>query len=248
MKGNCRFTDSARWGICFALALGFHAAGAAALLAHWSNNADLVANAPVITIELAALPVAPQTRPSELPPGPEQIEAVPTPQSQPEKPPDKVEIKPEPAKEAELSVMPPPKLAAKPKERKPEHKQASLASAPSTAERQAERAAAPSPGAAPHNPYALPSWKSALVARLERYKRYPPDARARREQGVAQLAFSVDRNGGVHNARILHSSGSRSLDDATLMLIERAQPLPPPPAEIHGAQIAIVVPIRYSMR
>jgi periplasmic protein TonB len=248
MNGDRRFADAARWGVCFALALCFHAAGAAALVAHWTDAADLVANAPVITIELAALPVAPQTRPTELPPGPEQTEAAPAPEPQPEKPPEKLEIKPAPAKDAELTVMPPPKPAAKLVAKKPEHRHASLASAPSTAERKAERAAALAPGAASHNPYVLPNWKSALVARLERYKRYPSDARARREQGVAQLAFSVDRSGGVHNARILQSSGSRSLDDATLALIERAQPLPPPPPEIHGAQIAIVVPIRYSMR
>jgi protein TonB len=106
---------------------------------------------------------------------------------------------------------------------------------------------APAPGAASHNPDALPNWKSALVARLERYKRYPSEAESRGEHGVAQLAFSVDRGGHVHNARIVRSSGSSALDRATLALLERAQPLPPPPPEIHGAQIAIVVPIRYNL-
>ena len=46
--------SSLRWGACFVLALGIHAAGAAALLAHWHEDSDLVANAPVIMIELAA--------------------------------------------------------------------------------------------------------------------------------------------------------------------------------------------------
>jgi protein TonB len=52
----------------------------------------------------------------------------------------------------------------------------------------------------------------------------------------------------VHHARIVRSTGSSLLDDATLALIERAQPLPPPPPEIAGAEIAIVVPIRYNIR
>jgi len=39
-----------RWVFCFALALGFHAAGAAALFARWGEDSDLVANAPVITV------------------------------------------------------------------------------------------------------------------------------------------------------------------------------------------------------
>ena len=249
MTARASFTDVARWVICFTLVLAFHAAGAAALLAHWNDNADLVTNAPVIMIDLAPVPVAPQTQPTALPPGPEQTEAAPQqPELRPKNPVAKFEIKPEPARQAELAVMPPPKPEEKPKEKKRPHKQASLTSAPSTAEREATRAAAPAPGAASHNPNALPNWKSALVARLERYKRYPSGAQARGEQGVAQLAFGVDRSGGVHHARILRSSGSSLLDHATLALLARAQPLPPPPPEIRGAQIAIVVPIRYNMR
>ncbi len=136
----------------------------------------------------------------------------------------------------------------KSRKQKPARKQASLTSAPSAVEQKAERAAAPAAGALSHNSNALPNWKSALVSQLERYKRYPSQAQARGEYGVAQLAFSVDRSGGVHNARIVRSSGSSALDSATLDLVARAQPLPPPPPEIHGAQIPIVVPIRYSVR
>jgi protein TonB len=136
----------------------------------------------------------------------------------------------------------------KPKENKQKQKHASLASAPSTAEQRAERAAAPAPGAASRNPDALPNWKSALVARLERYKRYPPEAQSRGEYGVAQLAFNVDRSGGVHHPHITRSSGSSLLDRETVALAERASPMPPPPPEVVGTQIPIVVPIRYNTR
>lgn len=238
-----RWPEPLRWGTCFALALSFHGAGAAALLARWNESSDLVANAPVIMLELAPVPVAPVTTPNELPPGPQQVEANAEPQ--PVKPVEKIELTPLPRAELPAAA---PKPAEKPKDKTPRQKQASLASAPSTAERRADRTAAPAPGAASHNPDALPNWKSQLVARLERYKRYPSEAQARGEHGVAQLAFSIDRSGGVHHARIVHSSGSSLLDRETLLLLERAQPLPPPPAEIHGAQISIVVPIRYNFR
>jgi protein TonB len=239
--------SSVRWGVCFVLALGIHAAGAAALLAHWHEDSDLVANAPVIMIELAALPVAPDIKPTEAPPGRQQTEA--QPQPEPVKPVEKpVELPPEPKAEPQLAVMPPPKPIEKRLEKKHRQKQASLSSAPSPAERKAERAAAPTPGASSRNPDAVPNWKSQLVARLELYKRYPSEAQSRGEQGVAQLAFSVDRSGGVHHARIVRSSGSSLLDEATLALVERAAPLPAPPPEISGAQIAISVPIRYNMR
>jgi len=56
------------------------------------------------------------------------------------------------------------------------------------------------------------------------------------------------RHGGVHHARIVHSSGSELLDSETLALVAHAQPLPPPPPELADAEITIVVPIRYNIR
>jgi protein TonB len=238
-----RWPEAVRWGACFAFALAFHAAGAAVLFARWSEDSDLVANAPVIMVDLAPVAVSPNITPNELPPGPQQQEAEPEPE--PERPIEKIELPPDPQAEP-VVAMPPPKPIEKPKEKKPKQKHASLASAPSTADQKADRAAAPMPGASSHNSDALPNWKSQLVAKLERSKRYPSEARG--DQGIAQLAFSVDRQGGVHNARITRSSGSSVLDHETLALLQRAQPLPPPPPEVPGAQIPIIVPIRYNAR
>lgn len=240
--------EALRWGACLTLAIGLHAGGAAALLARWNDDNDLVASAPVIMIDLAPVPVAPSTTPTEVPPDVVQsAEAEPEPE--PPKPIEKVEIPPPPpAPEPQLAMLPPPKPVEQPKEHKPKQKERSVARATSTAEQRAERAAAPMAGAGARDSNALPSWKSALVAQLERHKRYPSEAQARGEHGVAQLAFSIDRSGGVHNARIVRSSGSNILDDATLSLVARAAPLPPPPPDVPGSQIAIVVPIRYNTR
>ena len=279
--------ETGRWTLCIALALGIHAAAAAVILPGWNAEPDQVANAPLILVELETLPVAPDIKPTEAPPGPQQqataeperpkpvekIAQAPPQPPQAEAPPQPVaqkpveriaalppEPKPEPKPELPVAAAPAPmsldkpakkpveKKVEKPAEKKRKSRHASLASAPSTAERRAARAAAPAPGAASSNPDALPNWKSQLAARLERYKRYPAQAQERGEHGVAQLAFSIDRSGGVHRARIVHSSGSRALDEATLALVERAAPLPPPPREISGAQIAVVVPIKYNIR
>jgi protein TonB len=258
-----RWPDATRWGLCFAVALFVHVGGAAALLAHWHDDSDLTAGAPVVMIDLAPAAVSPNATPADTPapveskaqPEPDPTPEKPTeqtsvePEPRPQKPPEeKPEIKPEPEK-SELAMLPPRRPVEKPVEKKPKpkHKQASLASAPTAAEQKAERAAAPSAGAGSHNPNAVPNWKSELVARLERAKRYPPEAQSRGDHGVVRIAFSIDRSGGVHNARIVGSSGSSLLDQATLSLLSRAAPLPPPPAEM-GAQVAIVVPIRYNIR
>ena len=193
-------------------------------------------------VDLAPVAVSPNIT-NDVTPGPLQQEAQPEPE--PKKPIEKIELPPDPQAEP-VVAMPPPKPIEKPKEKKPKQKHASLASTPSRADQQADRPAAPLPGASPRNSDALPNWKTQLVAKLERAKRYPSEARG--DQGTAQLAFSVDRQGGVHNARITRSSGSSALDHETLALVQRAQPLPPPPPEVQGAQIPIVVPIRYNAR
>jgi len=237
-----RWPEAARWGACFALAVAFHAAGAAALFARWSEDSNLVAGTAVVMVDLAPVAVSPNIT-TDVAPGPLQQEAEPEPQ--PEKPIEKVELPPDPQAEPVVAVTPPPKLEP-PKEKKPKQKHASLASAPTRADQQVDRPAAPMPGLSSRNSDALPNWKTQLVAKLERSKRYPSEARG--DQGIAQLAFSVDRQGGVHNARIVRSSGSSVLDHETLALVQRAQPLPPPPPEVQGAQIPISVPIRYNAR
>lgn len=246
-----RWPVYARWSIGFAVALTAHAGAALALLANWHVDAEQVASAPAIAIDMAPMPAAPAARPTELPPGPSKIQAPSPPEEVQSKPIEKIERPPEPAPQADARLPP-----QKPVEKRPQparakpmpHKRASLESAPSHAERHAARAARPAPGADAQNPQAVPNWKSRLMAQLERHKRYPMEAQSRREQGVVQLAFSVDRSGGVHHVHILRSSGSRLLDRATLELLVRAAPLPPPPPEIRGAQIAIAVPIRYDLR
>ncbi len=95
---------------------------------------------------------------------------------------------------------------------------------------------------------AIPSWRRQVVGILERNKRYPATARAHHEQGIAQLAFSIDREGRVVASRIIKSSGSSTLDQESLDLVKRAQPFPPPPPELPGAQISLTVPIRFNIR
>jgi protein TonB len=245
-----RWSPALRWIACFALALGFHAAGVAALLARLNDPADLVANAPVIMLDLAPEAVAPTTTPTEIPPDVVESKlAEPEPEAKPEPPKPVVELPPDPAPEPELTAaLPPPKPIEKKTEKKKRPHVASVARAPSAADLKADRAAAPMPGASARDPNAVPNWTSQLVSRLERHKRYPSEAQARGETGVVRLAFSVDSRGGVHNARIVRSSGSSILDRETLSLIERASPMPAPPPEIAGGQIPVVVPIRYNTR
>ena len=93
-----------------------------------------------------------------------------------------------------------------------------------------------------------PSWTTLLFKQLQRYKSYPSGARARNEQGVVTLSFTVDRDGHVLSRQIATSSGHPDLDAEVLTMIERAQPLPAFPPSMTQAQQDFTVPIRFSLR
>jgi TonB family protein len=71
-------------------------------------------------------------------------------------------------------------------------------------------------------------YQRVLVARLMIGKRYPPQARQRKEEGLVRISFSIDRAGKVISNRIVSSSGFAALDNEALAMIKRAQPFPPP--------------------
>jgi len=83
---------------------------------------------------------------------------------------------------------------------------------------------------------------------LERHKRYPTRARRFGQEGTAFLYFVMNRAGDVIDYEIRQSSGHRLLDDEAERMILRAQPLPKIPESMNEAQLALVIPIEFSLR
>jgi len=187
----------------------------------------------------------------------------PEPVVQPEPPPEvkPAEVKPPelPKQEKAEAVLAPPPPPIKPKQHKkkkpkqhaerkkpidPDRRAQRRTSAPPAAKaRQADRLAAPSAGAS-HAPSVSPAtWKGALSAHLNRYKRFPSDAA---RAGTASIAFTIGRSGQVLSARLVRSSGDAALDREAVALPRRASPVPPPPAGFGGTTITLSVPIRFN--
>ena len=147
----------------------------------------------------------------------EKVEARPTEEPLPEVP---------PAPNPQVAVVPPPPQEVKqetPRRQEP-RPPAPVTSAPAAIREQtAALAAAPNQGQlAPRTSDAVPTWKTRVVALLERNKRYPGTAQSRREQGVAQIFFSLDGQGRVIDSRVVRSSGATSLDEEALALLRAA--------------------------
>ncbi|WP_434623537.1 energy transducer TonB [Azospirillum sp. B2RO_4] len=257
-----------RWGGSLMLALGVHAAAGVAMVAWHVPITASEAEPPAVLLELAPLPVAPPepTPAIDIPlpePMPEPViepdPEPPPPEPQPvvEEPPPPPEPPPVVEPEVVLPKPPPepPKPKPKPEKPKPEKPKpprpvaqpvqpAPVAAPPAPAP--APAPAAPAPSAAASR--AIPSWQGRLLSHLERHKRYPRAAQARRQEGVAQVRFTIDRDGNVLSVRLDRSSGVASLDEETVEMVRRASPLPAPPEEMAKDRIELVVPVQFFIR
>ncbi len=95
---------------------------------------------------------------------------------------------------------------------------------------------------------AVHDFQAKLLRHLNRHKRYPAGARVKREQGVVFVRFTMDRRGNVMKAVIERTSRFSSLNEEGVALLARAQPLPPPPLELAGNAIELIVPVEFSLR
>jgi periplasmic protein TonB len=230
-----RRKDAARWVACGAAVLIAHGMGVLVLLSSFDTSSDFDAGAPVIMLELPQVAAAPAIPPNDLARGPPHPETEPT-------PPPKEETKPrETEAEVALPIPQPPKPQPPENERPP-------TSTPST-EIPPSQAAPPTAGAAVQKLRVDAfRWQTALAAHIERFKRYPAKARSSGEQGIATVAFTIDRQGRLLTSRIVQSSGSATLDQETLAMLVRAQPMPAPPTNIPDNKLSFVVPVRFNIR
>jgi periplasmic protein TonB len=233
-----------RWAIAAALAFALHVASAAIVARHWQKEdaGDDIGSA--ISVELTALAADSPSFTPDVPPGPLMEEVVPTQQASKKSVPEVATETPQ-VEQSALARDPEVTLPMlKPHdEEEPSHKQ--------DQEAMLER---PSASAAPLAASILGAarlqltWNKQLVAHLNRFKRYPKDARARAIQGEVSVTFTIDRAGQVVASRILRGSGSSSLDDEALAVLRRASPLPSPPALVAGATFDLTIPIKFKIR
>ncbi|RWK55408.1 energy transducer TonB [Mesorhizobium sp.] len=154
----------------------------------------------------------------------------------------KEQAKAEVKKPAEVKVKEPVKEANK---RPKKEKAAPPRTTASVAATSAARAAAPkSAKAAAARRGDAKKWNSQLTRWLNRHKRYPKAAKARRSEGTVSVSFMVAGSGRVTSVRITGSSGDPDLDRGVLDLLQGAT-VPAPP---EGVSSRVNVPLRFDLR
>jgi periplasmic protein TonB len=231
----CRTFGSVGTFCLFAAAIGIM------LWISHSPIAHVVPAAPLaVTFELAPAPSAPPAPPVDLPAGPAR---------QAQEAARAVEAKAE-ARPVDIVLPDVPSLPST----------AAPAEQPSSDSRPVERTTAPpamsNPGmtAAARLPSAsmeraaLANWQSQLLGHLKGYLRFPRQAERSRQEGVALISVTVDRQGRVLNARIDRGSGYPLLDGEAVATVRRGSPVPAPTADIRGDPVTVTIPIQFALR
>jgi len=71
------------------------------------------------------------------------------------------------------------------------------------------------------------TWQKELAAHFDKYKRYPEDRAMQAAEVVVN--FVLDRMGHVVSWRVVKGSGDAAFDAAALAMLQRSDPVPPPP-------------------
>lgn len=208
-------------------------------------------------------PIEPvEEKPKPEPAPVKEVTPEPKPGPEPEKP--VVEAPPPPKPKPKAPQIPaPPKVVKKPAPRPeprpepfPEPAETPVAiSAPSVSGTQGNASTTASENTGSANdtsgggiPGEMVDYMAVLQAWLERHKEYPRGARLRRIEGTTLLYFVMDRTGKVIDYRIQKSSGHSMLDKEVEAMIERAQPLPEIPPDMHRQRLELVVPVQFLLR
>ncbi len=247
------------WGFAAAGAAVLHFA-CAAFAVTYMQTADpdgaLGARAIDIGIELAS----PHGEPSDLPPGPDADATAASPEMVEQKAVVKETALPQavPTETDDPDRVVSPTESKKPPKEEPEV--AAAQSAPSTLSvateatamptstelREAPRSVAPVQGTGESAEKVRMSWQKELIAHFDHHKRYPSD----RSQQAAEIvvSFVLDRTGHVLSTGIVKSSGDPSFDAAALGMLQRSDPVPPPPPVIADEGLSFSLPVIFRVK
>jgi protein TonB len=209
---------------------------------------------PVVELGAPGQLTAPVATPSSLPAGPDTQQSVDAIQSHDEsRPVPQKELPPPPnvTDQSTLVVAPdkPKPTPTHDRHVKPPRPKSEASSAQATANsgaetaRQAQRSVTQAQGFGESKQLVRSSWQREMMAYIEQHKRYPAD----RGQQSAQITvrFSLDRTGRMLSKGIVRGSGDPSFDAAAMSMLQRSDPVPPPPPLIADENLSFTLPIVF---
>ncbi len=98
------------------------------------------------------------------------------------------------------------------------------------------------------DPRELAEFKKMVLARIEKAKEYPAQARLSGVEGKVKLSFLVKADGSPSDIKVVESSNSKVLDESAIQTVQKAGPYLPFPKSVDAPAIRISVDIVYKLR
>jgi TonB family protein len=108
------------------------------------------------------------------------------------------------------------------------------------------RSVAPSQGTGASAVRERVTWEKELAAHFNKYKRYPSDRVMQSAEVV--VSFVLDRLGHVVSTHIVKGSGDAAFDEAALAMMQRSDPVPPPPPFVADEGLTFTLPVIFHVK
>jgi periplasmic protein TonB len=240
------------WVLAALAALALHLGGGALAIAHL-RSVDLDETFGARAVEIGLELTSPDVESTDLPPGPDMEDSVPSPAV--------AEQRAE-AKETELpKAVPnetdnPDRAVTTEDSKKPKADDTKMAAVeiletPEATAKQtlddslpkANSAAAPNIGLGKDTQKLRAKWESKLSAYIQSHMRYPKERENKTRTVSVNLVFN--RLGHVLSVGIEKSSGDPLFDETALSVVRRSDPLPRPPSTVTDEQFSYVLPMDF---
>lgn len=157
-----------------------------------------------------------------------------------------------PSRPAPVDPTPPPQLAVPETAPAPSSVSVTmppLALAPSTptAPAPASEPARAGPEALAGSPDEVRRYVAAIMRQLNRHKTYPRELKKAKVEGTVVIEFTIDAAGRLLASAVKQGSGHPELDRAAMEMLARANPLPAIPGFMDRDELALAIPVEYSL-
>lgn len=91
----------------------------------------------------------------------------------------------------------------------------------------------------------MKNWAKAVMRRVARKQAYPSHLLDQGIEGITKVELTIAANGAITAQEVVESSGHAQLDQETLELVARINPLPPLPED--KSEFVVTIPVKYKV-
>ncbi|WCL54321.1 TonB family protein [Gimibacter soli] len=92
------------------------------------------------------------------------------------------------------------------------------------------------------------AWRKAMVKHIIDKHIYPRSAIQQEVEGTAKVRLTIDRAGTIVTYEIVEPTGQAILDETIPQMLDRMNPVPPPPDDVPDSNLTFVLPLSWRLQ